>query len=457
MMGPTFVQRRQKINLLGWKTDEFSVDSEPSYNSSDEKFSPSPIHTILFWIPGNPGQNDWYISDFMDVLSKLGEGYAIRSVSHAGHGLFGKANGQYEDDNSSSITDVEKSCRFRGNNDETQSISPLVPWTVEGQVLHKIAYIDQLLSSIERENLQGYIPNSNPHKKMNRRRFVPTKDLKFIMIGHSFGCHIIQRMCLLRPDILERVSGHLFLMPYIRTKPSLRIDQRKLDFGASHSELLIKVGTQFSRIIRSLPESLFRSMIRHGLRDGDESDERIVSVTTSLLRNQLYPRTFFELGTEELRDIPNEIDMSALRLLSSYRQSSSPKPANCESQRKRHRRKQENRPICILYAGDNDQWCPFFHGEEIRALQSRNQLPRSIRTTKMSGLRHDYVCLNKSKRTKVNDWIASNINQMNNDVDAKIDTSTTEDSVVRSSRMDGGGGSDSCNSRPATVKLRSKL
>ena len=456
-MGPTFTERRHQIDVVGWMTDVISIDPTPKYNPHHSDFRPSSVHTILFWIPGNPGQHDWYISDFMDVLSKLGEGYAVRSVSHAGHGLFGKMNGEYADDDAYSITDVEKYCRFGGGNNQTKSVSPLVPWTVDGQVLHKIAYIDQLLSSIEMQNRQRHINTNNTSQCTDECTFESTKDLKFIMIGHSFGCHIIQRMCVLRPDILERVTGHLFLMPYIRTKPSLRIDQRKLEFGGSHSELLFGVGTRFSGIIRSFPESLFRSVIRHGLRDGGESDERIVSITTNLLRNPLYPRNFFELGTEELRDIPNEIDMSALRLLSSYGQSSFHKPQNSESQ---PQSQQEYRPICILYAGDNDQWCPFFHGEEIRALQLANQLPRSIKTTKMSGLRHDYVCLNNSKRSKVNDWIVSHINQMNNDVRVKMDGSTCGgDSAAtgHQKKSMNGGGSDTWNSRAPIPKLRSKL
>ena len=160
-MGPTFTERRHQIDVVGWMTDVISIDPTPKYNPHHSDFRPSSGHTILFWIPGNPGQHDWYISDFMDVLSKLGEGYAVRTVSHAGHGLFGKMNGEYADDGAYSITDVEKYCRFGGENNQTKSVSPLVPWTVDGQVLHKIAYIDQLLSSIEMQNRQRHINTNN--------------------------------------------------------------------------------------------------------------------------------------------------------------------------------------------------------------------------------------------------------------------------------------------------------
>lgn len=408
-MRPTFTERRRKIDVLGWPTDVIAIDPKPN-NANGAR--PSPVHTILFWIPGNPGQHDWYNSDFLEVLSGLGEGYALRSVSHAGHGLFGKGNGDYSNDNS--ITDVKEYCTRRGKANSAESVSPLVPWTVDGQVLHKIAYIDKLMVSIENE--------SKMHSKSNRPTLEFTKDLKFIMIGHSFGCHVIQRMCILRPDILERVSGNLFLMPYIRTKPSTPLDQRKLELGGSQSEMLISVGTKLSQTIRrAVPESVFFNLIRHGLgatsegagegRDDDKHNKTIVGVTARLLGHPFYPQNFFELGTEEIRDIPNEIDMAALRLLSSNR-SSMPQNPQGGGTRPERPKSQGCRPISILYAGDNDQWCPYFHGEEIKALQSANLLPRSIRTTKMHGLRHDYVCQNRSVRTRVNDWMISNIVEM---------------------------------------------
>ena len=417
-MGPTFTERRRKIDVLGWPTDVIAID--PKANNDNNGVRSSPVHTILFWVPGNPGQHDWYNSDFVDVLLGLGEGYALRSVSHAGHGLFRKANGDYSNDDS--ITDVKEYCNLRGKTSGDRSVSPLVPWTVDGQVLHKIAYIDKLMLSIgNKSKSQEDDPNA---------QFV--KDLKFIMIGHSFGCHVIQRMCVLRPDILERVTGSLFLMPYIRTKPSTPLDQRKLELGGSQSEMLISVATKLSQTIRrTVPEAVFGNLIRHGLGASEGRDDKhnktIVGVTTRLLEHPLYPQNFFELGTEELRDIPNEIDMAALRLLSSHR-SSLPQNHKGGETRLERPKTQEHRTISILYAGDNDQWCPSFHGEEIKALQSANLLPPSIRTTKMHGLRHDYVCQNISIRSKVNRWIISNIAEM------QKDTLPSKDAVQRRRR-----------------------
>lgn len=459
-MGLTFTRRRRRITVLGWPTNVISIDPKVDHDGNHPHLYPrnssGPVHTILFWIPGNPGQHDWYNSDFMDVLSGLGRGYAVRSISHAAHGLSGESNGGHGGSDANSIIDVKEYCSFRGRNDGARSASPLIPWTVEGQVLHKIAYIDSLLSSIEEE-----IRQHRQQKGKGSCKF--TTDLKFIFIGHSFGCHVIQRMCTLRPDILERVSGFLFLMPYIRTKPSLALDQRKLEFGGSHPELLISIGTKFSELLRFFPESVLQSVIRTGLqsdkdsggngRGTGEDENRIANITAAILRNPLYPRNFFELGTEELRDIPNEIDMAALSLLSSYRPSSSQNTEERDCRLERPRKQQQHRPIFILYAGDHDQWCPSFHGEEIKVLQSTSLLPPSIKTTKIHGLRHDYVCQSRSKRTRVNDWIISNIIETKNN--SRL-TNNTTDNVNQHNIVDEGFG-DGGYPRPKTPILRSKL
>lgn len=455
-MGLSFTERRRTIRILGWPTDVISINPKVDGNScpdyhfdeNNRDLPPSSVHTVLFWVPGNPGQHDWYNSDFIDVLSGLGQGYAIRSISHAGHGLLGKSNRGHGGGDDNSIVD----CRSRGKKDGTRYVSPLIPWTVEGQVLHKIACIDSLLSSIAEAKRQHTILTRRRHKHQGQRycEFVP--DLKFIFIGHSFGCHVIQRMCVLRPDILERTSGFLFLMPYIRTKPSFTMDQRKLDIAGSHSELLITIGTKFSQTLRSLPDPIFRSLLRKGLDVGAGEDESIMNVTEKILRNPVYPLNFFELGTEELRDIPNEIDIAALRLLSSYRPSLSQDIEDSDSQHEKPRNELHRRPVFILYANDNDQWCPSFHGDEIKAFQSANLLPPSIKMTKIPALRHDYVCQNRLTRSSVNDWVVSNILEVNKDINSRSNAADGSESHNSANE-----GFDIGNHKSTIPPLHSKL
>jgi hypothetical protein len=241
-------------------------------------------------------------------------------------------------------------------------------------------------------------------------------------------------------------------MPYIRTKPSFVMDQRKLEFGGSRPELLIGIGTKFSQSLRSFPESIVRSVIRRANGGGD--DESITNIITKILRNPSYPRNFFELGTEEIRDIPNEVDIAALRLLSSYRPPLSNNTNDYDWQLARPQKQQRGRPIFILYAGDNDQWCPSFHGDEIKAFQSANVLPPSIKTTKIPNLRHDYVCQDRPLRSKVNDWIVSNILEMKISITPRSNAGDSNEIHTTRSVNEG---FDRGSRRPATSMLPSKL
>ena len=237
-------QKQSTITLLGWPTDiiDYTVNiindndhdgddyndddnddndndndvSHPSYdpNKSKSKLTTTKsvpvktadqvqVHTILIWIPGNPGQHNWYHSDFKEILSVLGQGYAIHSISHAGHNVCNSNSNR--NSNSSSIVNVEEYCR--DNNEANASI----PWTVDGQVLHKIAYIDNLLSKLlqidedeksrqhqqtqtqqqqHRQQQHTRTHQQQHHQRRHRRRrsMIPNKmSPKFIFVGHSFG------------------------------------------------------------------------------------------------------------------------------------------------------------------------------------------------------------------------------------------------------------------------------
>lgn len=416
------VQKKERIDLLGWPTDVVSVDATAKKEDDDED---NIIHTVIIFIPGNPGQYNWYSSDFREILSSLGCGFAIRSISHAGHGVGDDTNSDNNNNNNNSITNVKDYSRSENNN-----IDASIPWDVDGQVHHKIAYIDSVLLSQQHEQQQQ---RRRRHKQLNQlerkqqQQSHHRNSPRFIFVGHSFGCHVIQRLCVLRPDILERTIGILFIMPYIRTLPRRLVDRKKLDFFGNNDRALISIGTKISQTLRCLPESIVRpTIVRFGtVQNYNESDE-ITNLVMNLLRQVDYPTNFFNLGLEEIRDIPNEIDVPGLRILSSIVIPTSSlrngvdlnvvNNNNNELRTIKNLRQQRNRPICILYAGENDQWCPYFHGKEIQNLQATNVLPPSIKITNVpSGLRHDYVCENQQTRSKVTRWCISNIIQFIND------------------------------------------
>lgn len=251
-----------QTKILGWPTDTISID----FHSCSQV-----PHTVLIFIPGNPGQCDWYITDLVHLVARLGQGFAARAVSHAGHSI------------QDGIVNVED---FVQRNDLSD---PAVLWTVDGQVLHKCSYMDQVLSELDKGR-----PNDE-------------KKCQLILMGHSFGCYVLQRMCVLRPDLLHRTINILYLMPFIRMNADW-FNQAKLNYGASSPETLISMGTIALRVLRALPSYLVdRFVDMGGIRNS-----KIREIVIQLLRQPTYARNFFELGTEEIRDIPSEIDVSKL-------------------------------------------------------------------------------------------------------------------------------------------------
>lgn len=279
--------KRAQVEIYGWPTDTVSIDfhSSPRASTSSQSCSSSASsisstappsaevpHTVLVLIPGNPGQCDWYVPDLVSLVARLGHGFAARSVSHAGHSIGG------------GIVDVED---FVQRNDSSDAS---IPWTVDGQILHKCAYMDHLLSILDKQRRQE------------------TTACRLILMGHSFGCHVLQRMCILRPKLLRRTVSILYLMPFVRMNAD-KFNQAKLNLGASSPRTLISMGTTALRLLQTLP----LSAVDRFANTGGIHDPKIREIAVQLLRQPTYVKNFFELGTEEIRDIPNEIDVSVRR------------------------------------------------------------------------------------------------------------------------------------------------
>jgi hypothetical protein len=76
----TVAVTEDRISICGWPTDVLSIDHIVSQNG------PNP-HTLLLFIPGNPGVIHWYVDFLLRIVQHLGDGYAVRGVSYAGHGV----------------------------------------------------------------------------------------------------------------------------------------------------------------------------------------------------------------------------------------------------------------------------------------------------------------------------------------------------------------------------------
>jgi pimeloyl-ACP methyl ester carboxylesterase len=290
------------VDLLGWPTDIVSID-----------YSGENAHTTIVFIPGNPGCCAWYTPLIRILVTKLGPGFCARLVSYAGHAPY---HPQY--------MDVEGQ---QGQKDAS------IAWTVDGQIRHKEVFLDTVCSG--KHNL--------------------------VFVSHSIGSHMVQRVLMQRTDILQRTLCIIHLMPFIRMHPTNPHDQTILNFGAANPNLLIFIARSAMRVFRALPLHAVDLLLNklHVYQDDKGRD-----LAAHLVREPTFARNFFELGTEEIRDVPFYLDRAALRQLS----------AHC--------------PISMVYC-DNDQWAPYEHVPEIQ--QQKSLHPISIHH--LPTHKHDFVGL----------------------------------------------------------------
>ena len=302
---------RQTPTVLGWPSDAFSVD----HVSSQEP------HTVLVFIPGNPGLIEFYIPMFTELVRRLGPGYCARGVANAGHSL---------DPNRVNVASYINAAE--------EDRDTCIPWTVDGQSLHKAAYMDMLI--------KGFQPQ-NP---------------RFVFVAHSIGTHFCRRMLLLRPDLLAHTQLLLGLMPFIRMKAPWR-RQAILNFAATHPQAIIAWHEWVFGVAARLPWSVVFAAMR-----GNVADPAGRVVATKLVRLPAFCRNFFALGTEEVRDVPECTDVPAIRYMARH---------GC--------------PTAMLFAA-NDQWAPKKHMDELQRVVDELRLPDGVvRMEYNDKLKHDFV------------------------------------------------------------------
>lgn len=170
--------------VCGWPSDSFSVDyyvPDPHRREETSEVADSP-HTVILFVPGNPGLIDWYLSFFVQLVQRLGPGFAARGVANAGHSL-----------------DPERVnvVQWKGSSSRCTSI----PWTVEGQSIHKAAYVDLLINEFQDLSKLHGVAHTHP---------------KFIFVCHSIGTFFAQQLLMRRADILAQTKLLIGLMPFTR-------------------------------------------------------------------------------------------------------------------------------------------------------------------------------------------------------------------------------------------------
>lgn len=246
--------------VLQWPSDAFSIDH------FDDQNKPAAPHTILLFVPGNPGLVDWYVPSFQKLIGQLGPGFCVRGVSYAGHSL------------GASRLQVAKWAGLRDTD---------VPWTIDGQCRHKIAYIDMMLEQLGKDFGQRV-----------------AQTVRIVFVSHSIGAHLTQRLLVHRLDLLQRTLLVIHLMPLIRMDaPYWR--QQFLDFAANHPEFTIAWHRGMMQNLQLLPTRTLAFSLRTMMGDAEARH-----ITAQLVRQPEFATNFFTLGLEEIRKVPRTCDAS---------------------------------------------------------------------------------------------------------------------------------------------------
>lgn len=144
-----------RVAICGWATDVVAIDhykiirNSPNSNVSDQGATNSNAkpserdcykpHTLLLFVPGNPGVVHWYIDCLSQIIQRLGRGFAARGVSYAGHGvgedIIGSADEHSKNSEYSSYysTPMASHGNNTGKSATAQTRDMSIPWTMEGQ------------------------------------------------------------------------------------------------------------------------------------------------------------------------------------------------------------------------------------------------------------------------------------------------------------------------------------
>lgn len=267
---PDWAVSEGRVRIRGWPTDTLAIDRRRGGADS--------AHTLLLFVPGNPGVVHWYADALARIVRRLGGGHAVRGVSYAGHGVGEDVVGTTDDhERSFHDEELEKATTREGDEPSKSKRDMSIPWTMDGQVEHKIEWLDRVLGDW-------------------RQRHASAPDLVFI--SHSIGAHLIQCMLLRRPDILAKTRHVVHLMPFIRFAPPLP-NRLFLSTAAQNYKVTIPMATT---LVRALSSTLPRNWV-------DVFLEKVVgldcakgrSIALDIFLEPNMAKNHFVLGMQEVR------------------------------------------------------------------------------------------------------------------------------------------------------------
>ena len=182
-----------------------------------------------------------------------------------------------------------------------------IAWTIEGQLKHKINWVDQITK--EMIHLRQTLFYSNIENQSSRDyQTLP----RFVFLSHSFGAYLVERACLRRKDILFQTKRIIHWMPFHRFDPYPRWKNVYLSKVANSPELAIAFLRAVSTISSMTPVTFIDSYLKimAGMRDQEGRD-----LARKLYSQPAYARNFLELGLEEIRSVPKTHDVSCSSLI----------------------------------------------------------------------------------------------------------------------------------------------
>lgn len=336
------VSRRKTI--IGWPTNSIAIDfyRGDAGNVAESSLYKCKPNIILLFIPGNPGLIEWYTDTLFKIVEQLGVGYALRGISYAGHGA--------GDDVIGTANEHKSFVCASGHQDAVLSAKMSISWTMEGQIKHKMSWVDEVIEEWKAEF---------------KTSFQSTEEQpRLIFISHSFGAYLVQHVLLRRPALLEQTQQILHLMPFIRFDPPPL--QKWMLSKLAHSyeytiPLLINGVLALSMLPRKLIDVYLSKVV--GI-DCDEGRKITLDVCTHprMIRNHLI------LGFEEIRELPELPNDVAFRLIGKA----------C--------------PTSILFCGGphQDQWAPLHHMQNLEQMKSKDII-HNIECVYIEELTHDFV------------------------------------------------------------------
>ena len=322
--------------ICGWPTDTVNID----FNIDDNSEHPYP--TLILFTPGNPGVVQWYISFLCKVLQQLGNGFAVRACSLAGHGLDDNVVGT-DDDHIMQSFDREHINNKSSEVTKDGQRNFAIPWTMKGQIIHRTEWIDNILKDWKIKHPTSPLP-------------------KLVFINHSIGAHFIQTMLIQRPDILKRTQQCILITPFIRFDPPL-LTKLFLSRTAQAYRYTIPTITSIVKVLSAiLPRKLIDIYLNKVMRLNCDNGRRIaldVFMNDKMVRNHLV------LGFEEIRELCEHPNGVALRILGF------------------------ETPLSILFCG-KDQWAPESHLRDLQYMQSQSQIP-NIQMDYTTKIQHDFI------------------------------------------------------------------